>query len=110
MCCANPSTGSHDQLVTRGRQVTWLEGLDPETETIKKVYSVETPILQAFWCRFPEEGGGVRGCGCVCIREQGCLGIYMDSGAVYFVPFLFPVSLSFLPCMSSLVWCDTSTP
>lgn len=78
--------------MTRGQQVTWLEGLDPNTETIKKIYSADTPILQAFWCRFPDEGGGAKGCGCVCIREQGCLGIYMDSGAVYFVPFLFPVS------------------
>ncbi len=83
--------------MTRGRKVTWFQGLDPATQTIKKVYSVDSPILQAFWCRFPEEGGGVRGCGCVGVREQGCLGIYMDSGAVYFVPFPFPVSPALSP-------------
>ena len=32
--------------------MVWLEGLNPAVRTVKKVYSVETEILQAFWCRF----------------------------------------------------------
>lgn len=93
----SPVAGSHDRLVIRGQHVTWYEGLDPATSTVRKVYGVETPILQAFWCRFSAEegcglGGGEEGCGCVCIREQECLGIYMESGAIHYVPFPFQAS------------------
>lgn len=84
--------------------------------TVKKVYSVETEILQAFWCRFSKtrktdrEGGeqdrnsgrdSVGDTGendgerlmCICVREQGCLTLFAQTGTTHYVPLPFPVSL-----------------
>lgn len=85
-----PVCGSHDQLVVRDQQVIWYEGTDPSTQTVRKVYNVETTVLQAFWCNFSE--GGATGCGSIVIREQDTVGIYMESGAIHYIPFPFPVS------------------
>ena len=94
----NPESGSHDQLLVGDEQVIWYQGLDPSTQTVHKVYSVGTTILQAFWCNFTEgetkSKGRVKGCGSVCIREQDCLTIYLETGAVHHVPFPFPVSVA----------------
>ena len=43
---------AEQELCVRGNRVVWLEGLNPRVRTVKKVYSVETDILQAFWCQF----------------------------------------------------------
>lgn len=99
---ASPVSGSHDQLVISDKQVVWYEGLDPSIQTVRKVYSTDTAILQAFWCNFSLEednkrrgpGGGAKRCGGVCIREQESLGIYMESGVVHYVPFPFQASTS----------------
>lgn len=86
---------------------------------MKKVYSVETEILQAFWCRFcktrkNDGGGGERekkngrngvddrgenakgdgeGLMCICVREQSCLTLFAQTGTTHYVPLPFPVSL-----------------
>lgn len=88
----NPESGSRDELVVGDCRVIWYQGLDPSTQTVCKVYTVDTPILQAFWCNFSESEGGAKGRGSICIREQGCLGVYMENGAVHHVPFPFHVS------------------
>lgn len=93
-CHASGMPSLHSQLVIQGRKVTWFQGLDPTTCNTKKVISVDTQILQAFSCYFSKEGIA-EGCGSICVREQSCLGVYMENGAVYIVPFPFPVSL---PC------------
>jgi hypothetical protein len=102
--------------------VVWLEGLNPGVRAVKKVYSVETDIIQAFWCRFRkvakkprsdgkddeegereegkerrrEEGEGDRRSGegvlCICVREQNCLTLFLQTGAVHYVPLPFLVS------------------
>ena len=100
--------------------MVWLEGLNPAVRTVKKVYSVETEILQAFWCRFRSknsdkdrgrrstphgdiDGGDSgrekterdvdsRGLVCICVREQSCLTLFLQTGAVHYVPLPFPVS------------------
>lgn len=85
----DPLTGSHDQLVgTSELQVLWLQGLDPGTQTIHKVYGVETPILQVFWGRF-EEGKALS----VCVQEREHLGVFMESGSVHYTSFPFVVSV-----------------
>ena len=93
----NPESQSHDQLYVSRSEVIWYEGLNLDSRTVRKVYRTETPVLQVFWCNFLEEGrmgagGGKRGCGSVCIMEHSCLGVYMATGAVHYVPFPFPVS------------------
>lgn len=113
----NPVSGSHDQLVGGARQVVWHQQLDPRTQTVHKAYTTDHDIIQAFWCKFPAseraQGGVGRAGGagsqrggvkraedmCVCIREQGsadskhgCLGLFMETGALHYVPFPFPVS------------------
>jgi hypothetical protein len=102
--------------------VVWLEGLNPGVHAVKKVYSVETDIIQAFWCRFRraakkprgdgkdddeegergeeerrrEEGEGDKRSGegvlCICVREQNCLTLFLQTGAVHYVPLPFLVS------------------
>ena len=71
----------------------WYEGLHPHNRTLKKVYSVEGEVLQAFWCEFPrgekvEEQQLLR---CVCVREDSCMTLFMETGAVHYVPLPFLV-------------------
>ena len=119
----DPLTGANHELCVHGNRVVWLEGLNPGVRTVKKVYSVETDILQVFWCRFrtrktrsytdkeDREGGREgrkereRGDGlyvggereedgslCICVREQNCLTLFLQTGAVHYVPLPFVVS------------------
>ena len=109
---ADPLTGAARELCVRGNRVVWLEGLNPGVRSVKKVYSVETDILQALWCRFRakkprggekdgegerEEGkegakGSEEGLLCICVREQNCLTLFLQTGAVHYVPLPFLVS------------------
>lgn len=85
-----PLSGSHDELVgvDDEQRVIWYEGLDPSTQTIRKVYGVETTALQVFWCKFEHsEAIGV------CIREKDYLGVFMESGTVQYPAFPFVVSV-----------------
>ena len=103
----DPLTGASHELCVHGNRVVWLEGLNPGVRTIKKVYSVETDILQAFWCRFKtrkarsterEDREGDRrdedGLLCLCVREQNCLTLFLQTGAIHYVPLPFLVSYS----------------
>ena len=98
----NGGSESLDQLHVSEKEVLWYEGLDPDTRTIKKAFTTETQVLQAFWCRFRGSADGAKDesrkkeCGAVCIVEQKCLGVHMDTGAIHYVPFPFPVSEVFL--------------
>ena len=115
---ADPLAGAAQELCVRGNRVVWLEGLNPGVRAVKKVYSVETDILQAFWCRFratkkPRGSGGGggkdgergevdqgkegdkrsgEGVLCICVREQNCLTLFLQTGAVHYVPLPFLVS------------------
>ena len=112
---ANPLTGAAQELCVLGNRVVWLEGLNPGVRTVKKVCSVETDILQAFWCQFrakkPHNAGRKDGEGereekkeregaersedgllCICVREQSCLTLFLQTGAVHYVPLPFLVS------------------
>ena len=111
---ADPLTGAPQELCVLGNRVVWLEGLNPGVRTVKKVYSVETDIVQAFWCRFRakkprsdrKDGAGEReewkeregvkrsedGLLCICVREQNCLTLFLQTGAVHYVPLPFIVS------------------
>ena len=95
------ATGCHGYLCVSGSCVVWYEGLHPHNQTVRKVYSVESEILQAFWCQFREESvspsGGEsrredRSLRCVCVREHSCLTFFMQSGAVHYIPLPFLVS------------------
>ena len=62
----DPSTGSHDKLFVSGNRVVWFNGLDPSSKAVKISYTMETNILQAFWCQFEiarneKEDGGYKG-------------------------------------------------
>ena len=94
-----------------GNVVSWYEGLDPATRSIKRVFSMGSEVIQAFWCTFYEpgcvEGGGGRVKGregsssshssaaaavkCMCVHESKCLTLFMESGATHYVPFPFLV-------------------
>lgn len=125
---ADPLTGAAQELCVRGNRVVWLEGLSPGVRTVKKVYSVETDILQAFWCRFrakkprgdgkgdveereerKERDKGAKrsedGLLCICVREQNCLTLFLQTGAVHYIPLPFLVS-SFLHVRTPLVICE----
>ena len=86
----DPVSGSCDQLVGVEEQqlVIWYQGLDPVRQAVRKVYRTETAVLQAFWTHF-------QGCEgrSVCIREQQSLAVFMETGAVYYIPFPFLVSV-----------------
>ena len=97
----DPATGCHGELCVSGSRVVWYEGLHPHNRTVRKVYSVESEILQAFWCQFREEsvspsGGESRredqSLRCVCVREHSCLTFFMQTGAVHYIPLPFLVS------------------
>ena len=97
----DPTTGCHGELCVSGSRVVWYEGLHPHNRTVRKVYSVESEILQAFWCEFREEGvcssdgksrRGSQSLRCVCVREHSCLTFFMQTGAVYYIPLPFLVS------------------
>ena len=97
----DPTTGCHGELCVSGSRVVWYEGLHPHNRTVRKVYSVESEILQAFWCEFREEGvcssdgksrRGSQSLRCVCVREHSCLTFFMQTGAVHYIPLPFLVS------------------
>ena len=97
----DPATGCHGELCVSGSCVVWYEGLHPQNRTVGKVYSVESEILQAFWCQFREEGvcssdgksrRGSQSLRCVCVREHSCLTFFMQTGAVHYIPLPFLVS------------------
>ena len=97
----DPASGCHGELCVSGSRVVWYEGLHPHNRTVRKVYSVESEILQAFWCQFREEsvspsGGESRredqSLRCVCVREHSCLTFFMQTGAVHYIPLPFLVS------------------
>ena len=115
---ADPLTGAARELCVRGNRVVWLEGLNPGVRSVRKVYGVETDILQALWCRFgakkprggEKDGEGEReeeerkegakgseeeGLLCICVREQNCLTLFLQTGAVHYVP--LPFLVSFVP-------------
>ncbi len=72
-----------------GKKVGRVNGVHPLTRSVGSVYSMETEVLQAVNCEFWQEGRPLRG---VCVRETGCLTLFMESGAVHFVPLPFLVS------------------
>ena len=91
-------------LQAAGCEVRWLEGSDPTSRRLKRVLSVETPVLQAFWCQFScslnqrrQRVVGASGGDeevlqqCVCVRESSCLTLFMASGAIHNVPLPFVV-------------------
>ena len=65
------------------------------TETLKNVFTVHSPILQALWVWFKDdERKGARPDGytkCLCLREQGQLTIIMSNGTLHTVPLPFNV-------------------
>ena len=84
-----PLSESRDQLVGVGeQQVVWYEGLDPDVQTVRKVYGLETPALQVFWGQF-EHSDAIG----VCIREREHLGVFLESGTVHYAAFPFVVSI-----------------
>ena len=108
---ADPLTEAGHELCVHGNRVVWLEGLNPRVRTVKKVYSVESEILQAFWCQFRTKKAGherknrdtdtdgrdkAKRSGealmCICVREQNCLTLFLQTGAVHHVPLPFLVS------------------
>ena len=101
MVTEDPASGCHGELCVSGSRVVWYEGLHPHNRTVRKVYSVESKILQAFWCQFREEGVSPSGgksrredqsLRCVCVREHSCLTFFMQTGAVHYIPLPFLVS------------------
>lgn len=101
MVTEDPASGCHGELCVSGSRVVWYEGLHPHNRTVRKVYSVESEILQAFWCQFREEGVSPSGgksrredqsLRCVCVREHSCLTFFMQTGAVHYIPLPFLVS------------------
>ena len=101
MVTEDPATGCHGELCVYGSRVVWYEGLHPHNQTVRKVYSVESEILQAFWCKFRQEGlslsdgesrRGDQSPRCVCVREHSCLTFFMQTGAVHYIPLPFLVS------------------
>jgi len=96
----DPVTGCYGELCVSGNQVVWYEGLHPHNQTVRKVYSVETEVLQTFWCTFRESvssnDGGSSGedhsLRCVCVREHTCLNLFMQTGGVHYIPLPFLVS------------------
>jgi len=93
-------TGCYGELCVSGNRVVWYEGLHPHNKTVRKVYSVESEVLQTFWCTFGESvsssDGGSSGEGhslrCLCVREHTCLTLFMQTGGVHYVPLPFLVS------------------
>ena len=75
-----------------------MEGLHPAASSLRRAFSLDSEVLQAFWCRFEEAalegggGGGKREMRCVCVRESSCLSLFMETGAIHHVPLPFPVS------------------
>ena len=96
----DPVTGCYGELCVSGNRVVWYEGLHPHNQTVRKVYSVETEVLQTFWCTFRESvfssDGGSSGEGhslrCLCVREHTCLTLFMQTGGVHYIPLPFLVS------------------
>ena len=93
-------TGCYGELCVSGNQVVWYEGLHPHNQTVRKVYSVESEVLQTFWCTFSESAssndGGSSGedhsLRCLCVREHTCLTLFMQTRGVHYIPLPFLVS------------------
>ena len=111
----DPVTGCYGELCVSGNQVVWCEGLHPHNQTVRKVYSVKTEVLQTFWCTFSESmssnDGGSSGEGhslrCVCVREHTCLTLFMQTGGVHYIPLPFLVSAP-PPLIPTLLHSSTS--
>ena len=84
------ATGCTHELFVSGNTVTWFEGIDTANRLVKNLYCVETTALQAYWCQFYEKGNAILRC--VCVRESSCLTLFMETGAVHYVPLPFLVS------------------
>lgn len=100
------SIHNSEWLQAKGCEVHWWEGNNPATQRLKRVLSVESPVLQAFWCQFigkaeqqedkkqseaekkKDEGELLH---CVCVRESCCISLFMESGAIHSVPLPFTV-------------------
>jgi len=96
----DPITGCYGELCVSGNQVVLYEGLHPHNQTVRKVYSVESEVLQTFWCMFSESAssndGGSSGedhsLRCLCVREHTCLTLFMQTGGIHYIPLPFLVS------------------
>ena len=90
-----------------GSSLKWYRGLRPDAHTLQKVYTVEDKILQTLWCMFEDKDSEKNAesgdslinkkkdkeyTRCICIREQGLLSLFMESGAFYYVPLPFMVN------------------
>ncbi|XP_019849502.1 PREDICTED: anaphase-promoting complex subunit 1-like isoform X2 [Amphimedon queenslandica] len=86
--------GETDHLLVLGCSVKVFKGSDA-FETLKNVFTVHSPILQALWVWFKDDdskGAGPDGyMKCLCLREQGQLNIIMNNGTFHTLPLPFNV-------------------
>ncbi|XP_060553030.1 anaphase-promoting complex subunit 1-like [Ruditapes philippinarum] len=97
--------GNYDEeLYVSGNTVVWSKGGLDGCRSVVKTFTMDTPVLQALWCKFvipessnPEEicstldTEGVVQCG-VCVVESSCVSCFMEDGSDYLAALPFQVA------------------
>ncbi|XP_052768449.1 anaphase-promoting complex subunit 1-like isoform X2 [Mya arenaria] len=98
------SKGCDEELYVNGHTVVWSRGGQDGCRTVVKTFTMDTPVIQALWCRFvvPESSisdeiyttldtkGKVQPG--VCVVESGCVSCFMEGGSDYLAALPFQVA------------------
>jgi hypothetical protein len=88
----------YDFLQISGCTCRWYRGCHGDYLLLETTYSVDTKILDAFWCRFTDQkldpycSNASKSIRSLCIRENDLLSVFMENGQVHYVSLPFPVS------------------
>lgn len=89
-------SADHDEeLYVRGQTVIWSAG-DAARRIVRKVYRVDSPVLQTLWCCLPEPPAfsdevtsSESETRTLCVVEETVLTLFAASGAIFSVPLPF---------------------
>ncbi|XP_053374220.1 anaphase-promoting complex subunit 1-like [Mercenaria mercenaria] len=97
--------GSYDEeLYVSGNTVVWSKGGQDGCRSVIKTFTMDSPVLQALWCKFviPESSNPEEICSTldtegemqsgVCVVESSCVSCFMEDGSDYLAALPFQVA------------------
>ncbi|XP_052275462.1 anaphase-promoting complex subunit 1-like isoform X2 [Dreissena polymorpha] len=93
-----------EELYVNGHIVVWSRGGQDGCRSVIKTFTMDTPVIQALWCKFviPEKSNHEEICTSldtkgklqtgVCVVESSCVSCYMEDGSEYLAALPFQVA------------------
>ncbi|XP_031572163.1 anaphase-promoting complex subunit 1-like [Actinia tenebrosa] len=88
----------NEELYINGQTVVWSKGCSPETRTVIKSFTLDSDVIDCFWCKFtlpaPEQGicKVEESHNTLCVLENEFLNVFSTDGGVHTAALPFPVN------------------